>query len=209
MSSTSTGNTTGTAPFVDPNTGDIFINNVKVGNVADKPEDGAGSSGLNINYNLPGGTTGSGLAGLNLGANSGVGVGTNLFGGIPVNAPSFQEVRPTPFEYYSPSFQTLQGIRGLQPEASNLADQFRGGAEEAQPVQMRDGGDPMMYGPRRMGEVPGPLGIERDIIPADLMPGEFVFTKDAVRGAGKMSGGGMKEGVKSMYGLMKKFEGVA
>ena len=67
----------------------------------------------------------------------------------------------------------------------------------------------MMYGDRPDGLIRGPMGIEEDIIPADLMPGEFVFTKDAVEGVGKLAGGGMKEGIKSMYGLMKKFEGVA
>jgi hypothetical protein len=60
-----------------------------------------------------------------------------------------------------------------------------------------------------MGRVPGPLGVERDIVPADLMPGEFVFTKDAVQGAGKMAGGGFQQGIKTMHGLMKRFEGVA
>tara|TARA_R110000824_G_scaffold51326_2_gene143297 strand:+ start:284 stop:445 length:162 start_codon:yes stop_codon:yes gene_type:complete len=53
------------------------------------------------------------------------------------------------------------------------------------------------------------LGVERDIVPADLMPGEFVFTKDAVQGAGRMAGGGFQQGIKTMHGLMKRFEGVA
>jgi hypothetical protein len=66
-----------------------------------------------------------------------------------------------------------------------------------------------VYGPRREGRVPGPLGIERDIVPTDLMPGEFVFTKDAVEGVGKLAGGGFTDGIKTMYGLMKRFEGVA
>tara|TARA_R110001606_G_C14938424_1_gene598937 strand:+ start:312 stop:437 length:126 start_codon:yes stop_codon:yes gene_type:complete len=41
------------------------------------------------------------------------------------------------------------------------------------------------------------------------MPGEFVFTKDAVEGVGKLAGGGFTDGIKTMYGLMKRFEGVA
>jgi hypothetical protein len=160
--------------------------------------------------------TGRGIEGLissrpNTGGNVSTGInseGTPLFGSVPTKLP-VQEARPTPYTYYSPSLATVQGIRGLQPEVADLADRFRGGVQETQPVQMKNGGDPMMYGDRPDGLIRGPMGIEEDIIPADLMPGEFVFTKDAVEGVGKLAGGGMREGVKSMYGLMKKFEGVA
>jgi hypothetical protein len=157
------------------------------------------------------GVMGSGIAGLtgqapNMGATSD---GTSLFANVPTTLPPPTENRPTPYTYYAPNLATVQGIRGLQPEVADLSERFRGGVQDSQPVQMKLGGDPMMYGDRPDGLIRGPMGIEEDIIPADLMPGEFVFTKDAVEGVGKLAGGGMKEGIKSMYGLMKKFEGVA
>tara|TARA_R100001198_G_C5226675_1_gene207114 strand:- start:253 stop:1668 length:1416 start_codon:yes stop_codon:yes gene_type:complete len=157
------------------------------------------------------GVMGSGIAGLtgqapNMGATSD---GTSLFANVPTTLPPPPENRPTPYTYYAPNLATVQGIRGLQPEVADLSERFRGGVQDSQPVQMKLGGDPMMYGDRPDGLIRGPMGIEEDIIPADLMPGEFVFTKDAVQGLGKLAGGGMAEGVKSMYGLMKKFEGVA
>lgn len=54
------------------------------------------------------------------------------------------------------------------------------------------------------GFVP-PIGIKEkaDDIPAMLSNNEFVFTADAVRGAGK---GDVKKGAKRMYALMKQLE---
>ena len=103
--------------------------------------------------------------------------------------------------------ERLASARANLPRVADPVAGFRQGIEEGAAQKMEMGGQ--VYGPRRMGEVPGPLGVERDVVAADLMPGEFVFTKDAVRGAGKMAGGGYKDGIKTMYGLMKKFEGVA
>ena len=103
--------------------------------------------------------------------------------------------------------ERLASARANLPRVADPVASFRQGIEEGAAQKMEMGGQ--VYGPRRMGEVPGPLGVERDVVAADLMPGEFVFTKDAVRGAGKMAGGGYKDGIKTMYGLMKKFEGVA
>ena len=107
--------------------------------------------------------------------------------------------------------ERLASARANLPRVADPVASFRQGVEEGAVRKMSIGSDEKerVYGPRRMGEVPGPLGVERDVVPADLMPGEFVFTKDAVRGAGKMAGGGYKDGIKTMYGLMKKFEGVA
>jgi hypothetical protein len=57
------------------------------------------------------------------------------------------------------------------------------------------------------GFVP-PIGIKEkaDDIPAMLSNNEFVFTADAVRGAGN---GNVKEGAKKMYAMMKMYEGQA
>lgn len=121
------------------------------------------------------------------------------------------------YQYYEPNPARVQQLQDIQPQVSNAAGLFSQGVQEAatrrqqlqepETAKMADGG--RVYGPRREGRVPGPLGIERDIVPTDLMPGEFVFTKDAVEGVGKLAGGGFKDGIKTMYGLMKRFEGVA
>lgn len=103
--------------------------------------------------------------------------------------------------------ERLASARANLPRVADPVASFRQGIEEGAAQKMEMGGQ--VYGPRRTGEVPGPLGVERDIVAADLMPGEFVFTKDAVEGVGKLAGGGYKDGIKTMYGLMKKFEGVA
>jgi len=57
------------------------------------------------------------------------------------------------------------------------------------------------------GFVP-PIGIKEkaDDIPAMLSNNEFVFTADAVRGAGN---GDVKEGARKMYSMMKMYEGQA
>jgi len=58
---------------------------------------------------------------------------------------------------------------------------------------------------RQKGGFVPPIGIKEkaDDIPAMLSNNEFVFTADAVRGAGK---GNVNEGAKKMYALMKKLE---
>ena len=60
------------------------------------------------------------------------------------------------------------------------------------PVMMNDG-----------GEIIGPGTGTSDSIPAMLSDGEFVFTKNAVDGAGN---GDRNEGAKKMYALMKDLE---
>jgi len=58
---------------------------------------------------------------------------------------------------------------------------------------------------RKKGGFVPPIGIKEkaDDIPAMLSNNEFVFTADAVRGAGK---GNVNEGAKKMYALMRKLE---
>jgi hypothetical protein len=53
-----------------------------------------------------------------------------------------------------------------------------------------------------------PIGEKEkaDDVPARLSKNEFVFTADAVRGAGK---GDIKKGAKKMYQLMKQYEAIA
>ena len=71
---------------------------------------------------------------------------------------------------------------------------------------MAEGGDPM-YFPRRNGGIgPGEGSGTKDDVPALLMDGEFVMTRDAVKGAG---GGSLNKGINNMYNMMDKFERMA
>ena len=71
---------------------------------------------------------------------------------------------------------------------------------------MAEGGDPM-YFPRRNGGIgPGEGSGTKDDVPALLMDGEFVMTRDAVKGAG---GGSLKKGINNMYNMMDEFERMA
>jgi hypothetical protein len=61
---------------------------------------------------------------------------------------------------------------------------------------------------RQKGGFVPPIGIKEkaDDIPAMLSNNEFVFTADAVRGAGN---GDVQEGARKMYQMMKQYEGQA
>ena len=56
------------------------------------------------------------------------------------------------------------------------------------------------------GEIMGPGTGTSDSIPARLSDGEYVFTAEAVRGAGN---GNRDLGAARMYDLMSRFEGMA
>jgi len=65
------------------------------------------------------------------------------------------------------------------------------------------GGD-VEYFPRRNGGIgPGEGSGTKDDVPALLMDGEFVMTRNAVKAAG---GGNIKKGIDNMYGLMRNLE---
>jgi hypothetical protein len=59
---------------------------------------------------------------------------------------------------------------------------------------------------RKSGGFVPPVGVKEkaDDIPAMLSNNEFVFTADAVRGAG---GGSVNKGAQKMYSLMRQLEG--
>lgn len=60
------------------------------------------------------------------------------------------------------------------------------------------------YFPRRVGGIgPGIGSGTKDDVPAMLMDGEFVMTRNAVKAAG---GGSMEKGIENMYGLMRNLE---
>jgi len=72
-------------------------------------------------------------------------------------------------------------------------------------INYADGGE--AYFPRRNGGINPHEGSGRaDDVPAMLMAGEFVMTRDAVKGAG---GGNLRQGINRMYNLMDEFEGMA
>jgi hypothetical protein len=67
---------------------------------------------------------------------------------------------------------------------------------------MADGGD--TYFPRRNGGIsPNEGSGTKDDVPAMLMAGEFVMTRDAVEGAGN---GDINKGINRMYNMMDNFE---
>jgi hypothetical protein len=66
-----------------------------------------------------------------------------------------------------------------------------------------DGGE-VDYFPRRNGGIgPGEGSGTKDDVPAMLMDGEFVMTRNAVKAAG---GGNIEKGIDNMYGLMRNLE---
>lgn len=76
-------------------------------------------------------------------------------------------------------------------------------------IQYRADGGPSdpMYFPRRTGGIDPSLGSGRkDDVPAMLMAGEFVMTRDAVKGAGD---GDLRKGINKMYNMMDSFERMA
>ena len=80
---------------------------------------------------------------------------------------------------------------------------YRGNAFDSYLPQMfaADGGE--VY-PRRNGGIMPNEGIpDQDSVRALLMPGEFVMTKNAVRGLG---GGNLNQGINNMYSMMRNLE---
>ena len=70
-------------------------------------------------------------------------------------------------------------------------------------VERRAEGGPMYFPRRDGGIMPEEGSGTKDDVPAMLTAGEFVMTRDAVKGAG---GGSLKRGIKRMDGLMNHFE---
>jgi len=70
------------------------------------------------------------------------------------------------------------------------------------PVYKNDGG--VAYYPRRNGGImPSEGSGTKDDVPAMLTAGEFVMTRDAVKGAG---GGNLQSGINNMYSVMNNLE---
>ncbi len=96
---------------------------------------------------------------------------------------------------------------------ASVPDKFKGFSKLPEGIQQKmspelakkyeDGGD-VQYFPRRNGGIgPGEGTGTKDDVPAMLMDGEFVMTRNAVKAAG---GGSMQKGINNMYGLMRNLE---
>jgi hypothetical protein len=80
-----------------------------------------------------------------------------------------------------------------------------GGRIGGMPLQYAGGGE--AYFPRRNGGIdPSEGSGTKDDVPALLMAGEFVMTRDAVKG---MGGGNLRKGIGRMYDMMDNLERTA
>lgn len=113
--------------------------------------------------------------------------------------------QPQPFDYYGG--RTGKTLLEQSPERYQIGV-YKGSLPPLQvpalPVFARGGASTAF--PRRSGGISGPGTETSDSIPAMLSDGEFVMTARAVRGAGN---GSRREGMKTMYQMMRKFEGNA
>ena len=83
-----------------------------------------------------------------------------------------------------------------------ISEMLQARAPEQGPMMAAHGGD-VEY-PRRYGGIMPNEGIpDEDSVPALLMPGEFVFTTDAVKGLGD---GSLNQGISRMYDVMSRLE---
>jgi hypothetical protein len=116
----------------------------------------------------------------------------------------YEDYRRKEEEKYK-QYRTGEGLQGMtvsnrtvQQDGTGIAGlNIRTNPQGVREIDYRENG----------GFVP-PIGIKEkaDDIPAMLSNNEFVFTADAVRGAGN---GDVKEGARKMYSMMKMYEGQA
>jgi len=95
------------------------------------------------------------------------------------------------------------GLADINPPNSNVNPFIRPQSvfEEEFVTTAADGGEIF---PRRIGGIMPDEGIpNEDSVRAMVMPGEFIMTTDAVRGAG---GGNLKKGIQNMYSVMRNLE---
>jgi len=111
--------------------------------------------------------------------------------------PSKYRIYADDYVYQQPNF-TVQNVAGQ-------SGGFYGDNPIFQPTALAAKGGIMDVSdfPRRNGGIAGPGTETSDDIPAMLSDGEFVFTAQAVRGAGK---GSREDGMKNMYQMMRQFE---
>ena len=116
----------------------------------------------------------------------------------------YEDYRRKEEEKYK-QYRTGEGLQGMT--VSNRTVQQDGTGIAGLDIRTNPQGVREIDYREKGGFVP-PIGIKEkaDDIPAMLSNNEFVFTADAVRGAGN---GDVKEGAKKMYSMMKMYEGQA
>ena len=116
----------------------------------------------------------------------------------------YENYRKAEEEKYK-QYRTGEGLQGMR--VSNRTVQKDGTGIAGLDIRTNPQGVREIDYREKGGFVP-PIGIKEkaDDIPAMLSNNEFVFTADAVRGAGN---GDVKEGAKKMYSMMKMYEGQA
>jgi len=116
----------------------------------------------------------------------------------------YEDYRRKEEEKYK-QYRTGEGLQGMT--VSNRTVQQNGTGIAGLDIRTNPQGVREIDYRENGGFVP-PIGIKEkaDDIPAMLSNNEFVFTADAVRGAGN---GNVKEGAKKMYAMMKMYEGQA
>jgi hypothetical protein len=109
--------------------------------------------------------------------------------------------------------KTGQDLIDANPDDYLIAglDPYRGapgpvGVATDYPLFAANGGAMGDVFPRRTGGIMPDEGIpNKDSVKAMVMPGEFILTTDAVRGAG---GGDLNRGINNMYSVMRNLESV-
>ena len=112
------------------------------------------------------------------------------------------DVVPSQGPYGVPTIYNA-GLADIDPLNSNVNPFIRpkSAFEEDYVTTAADGGQIF---PRRIGGIMPDEGIpNEDSVRAMVMPGEFIMTTDAVKGAG---GGDLKKGIQSMYSVMRNLE---
>ena len=112
------------------------------------------------------------------------------------------DVVPSEGPYEVPTIYT-DGLANVDPLNSDTNPYRRRKSvfEEDYVTTAADGGQIF---PRRTGGIMPSEGIKnKDSVRAMVMPGEFIMTTDAVKGAG---GGDLKKGIQNMYSVMRNLE---
>ena len=112
------------------------------------------------------------------------------------------EYKPSSSPYQVPTIYNA-GLSDVDPLNSNVNPFIRPKRvfEEDYVTTAADGGQIF---PRRTGGIMPNEGIpNEDSVRAMVMPGEFIMTTDAVKGAG---GGNLKKGIQNMYSVMRNLE---
>jgi len=112
------------------------------------------------------------------------------------------DVVPSEGPYEVPTIYT-EGLADINPLNSDVNPYRRRKSvfEEDYVTTAADGGQIF---PRRTGGIMPSEGVpNEDSVRAMVMPGEFIMTTDAVKGAG---GGNLKKGIQNMYSVMRNLE---